>query len=162
MRAIEQSNWHFKSANINKFEPGLTTSSQPYRNTEGQMTHIQDNLSGRLVGFRLTSNGRASWKAPIGSPESQSVAMQFLVVAAVLLVAITSLMVPTFLVLPTVSIAALALAGVGSLMAYLSETATRKAGIRLWDAAGILALIGFGAAALSEPQVVFQILENGR
>lgn len=64
---------------------------------------------------------------------------------------------PAAPVLPMLSLVSLAAAGAVALLAWLSEAERHSDEITLWDVAGGLAFIGFGAGMLSRPEDVLQL-----
>ena len=83
-------------------------------------------------------------------------------VAAVLLLAVTVpptaflLLVRTPLLLPLMSLIALASAAIVALAAWWLSSDRHSAGITLWDISGAYGFIGFAAGMLSEPQQVLE------
>jgi hypothetical protein len=65
---------------------------------------------------------------------------------------------PRPLVLPILSLAAIAVAGLAALVAWVFPARPGGATITAWDVAGAFALIGCGAAMLSEPENVLNLL----
>jgi hypothetical protein len=65
--------------------------------------------------------------------------------------------VPRPLVLPVVSLAAIAAAALAALLAWAGASRRRDT-LTTWDIAGALAFIGCGAAMLSEPENVLDLL----
>jgi hypothetical protein len=66
--------------------------------------------------------------------------------------------VPRPLVLPVLSLAAFAVAALVALLAWTSRAKRRGDTLTAWDIAGACALIGCGAAMLSEPENVLNLL----
>jgi hypothetical protein len=58
------------------------------------------------------------------------------------------------LVLPSISVVALASAAIIALMAWCMSADRNSAGISLWDVSGAYAALGFAAGMLSDPQHV--------
>ncbi len=94
--------------------------------------------------------------AAAGSIQSQSEAIELIVVTAATLVIVAAWLLPAPLVLPSISIAALSFAGLVTLVAWRLKVSRNAYRLDAWDAAGIFALVGFGAGMLSEPQAVVQ------
>jgi hypothetical protein len=69
-------------------------------------------------------------------------------------------LVPHPLVLPTLSIVSLTVAGVIALLAYHSGADRHADGITPWDVAGVFALIWVVAGMLSEPEQVVQLFDH--
>jgi hypothetical protein len=65
---------------------------------------------------------------------------------------------PRPLVLPILSLAAIAVAGLAALVAWAFPPRRGGDTITAWDVAGAFALIGCGAAMLSEPENVLSLL----
>jgi hypothetical protein len=65
---------------------------------------------------------------------------------------------PGRVLLPAVSLAAIALAAVLALAAWARGARRRRPDATLWDACGILVFIGCGAAMLSQPESVLNLL----
>ena len=95
-----------------------------------------------------------------GAGPSQSTVIQLMLAAITTLMIPMSFLVPTELVLPSISIAALSLAVIIAFVAWYLKAAEgkEKSSVNLRDAAGVLALIGFGAGMVSEPEAVMQLL----
>ena len=62
------------------------------------------------------------------------------------------------LVLPSVSVVALASAAIIALAAWCMSADRNSTGISLWDVSGAYAFIGFAAGMLSDPQQVVELL----
>ena len=83
-------------------------------------------------------------------------------VSAVLLLAVTVpptgflLLTRTPLLLPSMSLVALATSAIVALAAWCSSSDRHGAGITLWDVSGAYAFIGFAAGMLSDPQQVLE------
>jgi hypothetical protein len=73
-------------------------------------------------------------------------------------IAVIAALVPRTLVLPVVSLAAVAAAMLVALLAWLVQARRRDDTITSWDIAGACALIGCAAAMLSEPENVLSLL----
>lgn len=105
---------------------------------------------------------RASALAPtaigLGLPQIWAVQLMLAVIAA-LAIPMTWL-VPTELVLPSISIVAVGLAFIIAAIAWSTKAAWYKESnsVNLRDVAGVFALIGFGAAMVSEPESVVQLI----
>jgi hypothetical protein len=84
----------------------------------------------------------------------------FLVVLAVwaeLFVALIAAFAPAQLILPILSIASLAAAAVCTLVAQVAGAERHSSRISAWDIAGGLALVGFVAGMVSDPEHVLQL-----
>ena len=83
-------------------------------------------------------------------------------VSAVLLLAVTVpptgflLLVRTPLLLPSMSLIALAISAIVASAAWCLSSDRHGAGITLWDISGAYAFIGFAAGMLSDPQQVLE------
>jgi hypothetical protein len=62
----------------------------------------------------------------------------------------------TPLLLPSMSLIALAVSAIVALVAWCLSSDQRGAGITLWDVSGAYAFIGFAAGMLSDPQQVLE------
>ena len=95
-----------------------------------------------------------------GAGPSQARVIQLMLAAIATLMIPMALLVPTELVLPSMSIAALSLAAIMFSVAWYFKAAEGKerSNVNWRDAAGVLALIGFGAGMVSEPEAVMQLL----
>jgi hypothetical protein len=84
-------------------------------------------------------------------------------VSAVLLLAVTVpptgflLLTRTPLLLPAMSLVALAVSAIVALAAWCLSSDHHGAGITLWDVSGAYAFIGFAAGMLSDPQPVLEL-----
>jgi hypothetical protein len=67
--------------------------------------------------------------------------------------------VPQPLVLPVLSLAALACAAVLALVAYWRRAPRHVENITLWDLAGVAALIGFAAGMLTGPDQILYFVD---
>jgi hypothetical protein len=72
--------------------------------------------------------------------------------------AVVAMLVPQPLVLPVVSLAAIAAGGLAALIAWLIRAKRRGNTITSWDVAGACVLIGCAAAMLSDPENVLNLL----
>lgn len=83
---------------------------------------------------------------------------------AVLLLAVTApsiaflLFVKTSLILPSLSLMSLGLAGLVALAAWTTSATNEGRHITLWDISGAYALVGFAAGMLSEPMQVVELM----
>jgi len=91
---------------------------------------------------------------------SQTFDIQLMLAVIATLVIPIALLVRTELVLPSISIAALSLAFIIAAVAWsLKSTKGEERGnVNFRDAAGVLALVGFGAGMVSEPEAIVQLL----
>lgn len=68
------------------------------------------------------------------------------------------LFIKTPLVLPSLSLISLALAGLVALAAWTTNAPRKKRHITLWDVSGAYALVGFAAGMLCEPAQVVELI----
>ena len=89
---------------------------------------------------------------------SASLVIPAAIVAASVLTLIA--LVPAPVILPALSLLALAGAGIMALVAWVSRAEHNSDGITLWDVSGAFAFIGFAAGMLSErqPENILQLL----
>jgi hypothetical protein len=113
---------------------------------EHPMTHWQ------TVHARTVRPGRDILSPPI-------VLAALAAAAAVPLLLLASLL-PPLLVLPVLSLAALAVAGGLSLAAWWRRAPRRADTITLWDLAGAAALIGFAAGMLTGPDHILHLINH--
>ena len=71
---------------------------------------------------------------------------------------LTLTLLPGRVMLPALSLAAIAVAALLALAAHLRDARRNQSDAALWDASGILVFIGCGAAMLSEPESVLNLL----
>jgi len=88
-------------------------------------------------------------------PHATLAVLTVLAAAPILLVAAVM---PRPLVLPTLSLTAIAAAALIALFAWTRRARQRGDTLTAWDVAGACALIGCGAAMLSEPENVLNLL----
>lgn len=100
---------------------------------------------------------------PVGSrsasgeiPDSNT-RLRVLFVLAALPVVIAAFAFPKAVALPAASLIALTLAAGVAFYAYRSGTHYRSRGLTFWDLAGMLAFIGFGAGAVSDPFAALEL-----
>ncbi|RAI35129.1 hypothetical protein [Rhodoplanes serenus] len=108
----------------------------------------RDNAS-RDKGWRDVSRPDPASRRDVAGPEGFGI----LALAAVALALIGARLLPSDLALPALSLAALVAAGVLALTAWAGK-APRRGDVSAWDVAGVLALLGFSAAMLSEAEHV--------
>jgi hypothetical protein len=115
-----------------------------------------------MIAWNRTMAGRRSLRGSVIEsvmqfvrPQATLAAMTLLAAAPIVLVAV---FVPRPLVLPVVSLVALAAAGLAALLAWLIRAKQRTNTITTWDVAGACALIGCAAAMLSDPENVLNLL----
>jgi hypothetical protein len=82
-----------------------------------------------------------------------------LAIAAALPLALLAAFLPRPMVLPALSLAALACAGLLSLAAYWRHAPRHVDSITLWDISGAAALIGFAAGMLSSPDQILSFFD---
>ena len=112
--------------------------------------HRQARARARIVALAPTA----------GAEPSQARVIQLMLAAIATLAIPMAALVPTELVLPSISIAALSLALIIAAVAWSLKAAEGKerGNVNLRDVAGVLALIGFGAGMVSEPEAVVQLV----
>jgi hypothetical protein len=81
-----------------------------------------------------------------------------LTAAAAAPILLLALMLPPALVLPALSLAALALAGHVAIAAWCARRDGDR--VTLWDIAGAIAFIGFAAGMISDPDHVVQLFDR--
>ena len=72
------------------------------------------------------------------------------------------LLLPAPLVLPSLSLSALAGAAALTLLAWWRNAAREAEHVTLWDVAGATALIGFAAGTLAEPEQIIDLFERSK
>jgi len=82
-----------------------------------------------------------------------------LAIAAAVPLALLAALLHRPVVLPSLSLAALACAGLLSLAAYWRRAPRHIDGITLWDLSGAAALIGFAAGMLSSPDQILSFFD---
>lgn len=92
-----------------------------------------------------------------GEVRDANVRLRILFVLAAFPAAAAALVFPKAIALPAASLISLALACGTAIYAYRSRVPYRARGLTFWDLAGMLALIGFGAGALTEPLAAVQL-----
>ncbi len=88
--------------------------------------------------------------------ERMNVTSAIILAASVIPLLALLIFVRTPLVLPSLSIVALASAGVISLTAWWMKADRDRPGISLWDVSGAYAFVGFAVGMLSDPQQVVE------
>lgn len=83
-----------------------------------------------------------------------------LVTLATLPILLVASLVPRTLVLPSLSLVAIAAAALAALVAWSLGTRRHGNTVTLWDIAGALMLIGCAAAMLSEPERILLTFDN--
>ena len=87
-----------------------------------------------------------------------NITLAFLLSTAAVPPLICVLLVPKLLILPALSIVAIASAGLVALFAWWAVAQSEGDRITFWDVSGTCALIGFAAGMLSEPEHVVELL----
>jgi hypothetical protein len=87
-------------------------------------------------------------------------ALAVLALLAAAPIALAAALMPRAAVLPALSLAALALAGVLGGIAWWRKASRHAASVTLWDAAGACVLIGCAAAMLSQPENLLQVFAS--
>lgn len=85
------------------------------------------------------------------------VRLRILFVLGALPAAAVALLAPKAIALPTASLVSLLLAAACAVYAWRARVNYRAQGLTFWDLAGMLAFIGFGAGALSEPLAALEL-----
>jgi len=83
--------------------------------------------------------------------------LRVLFILGVLPAAAIALLAPKAIALPAASLISLLLAATFAVYAWRARVNYRAAGLTFWDLAGMLALIGFGAGAMSEPAAALEL-----
>jgi VIT1/CCC1 family predicted Fe2+/Mn2+ transporter len=88
---------------------------------------------------------------------NSSTRLRVLFVLGALPAALVALFAPKAIALPAASLISLLLAFSFAIYAWRSGVNYRARGLTFWDLAGMLAFIGFGAGALSEPLAALEL-----
>lgn len=99
-------------------------------------------------------DSRDAVRARLPGPESK---LLLLVALAAAPAAVTLLAFPALPAMPLASLLSLCAALVTALFAYRYRVDYRSRKLTYWDLAGMLALIGFGTGALTDPNDVLQL-----
>lgn len=91
------------------------------------------------------------------SPDKADVRLRVLFVIAAIPAALVALFFPKVIALPAASFVSLILAAAMAIYAYRRGVAYRSRRLTHWDLAGMLALIGFGAGAVSDPIAALEL-----
>lgn len=83
--------------------------------------------------------------------------LRVLFILGALPAAAIALLAPKTIALPAASLVSILLAAAVALYAYRARVNYRSQGLTFWDLAGMLALIGFGAGAMSEPLAALEL-----
>jgi disulfide bond formation protein DsbB len=83
--------------------------------------------------------------------------LRVLFILGALPAAAIALFAPKAIALPAASLVSILLAAAVALYAYRSRVNYQAKGLTFWDLAGMLALIGFGAGAISEPAAALEL-----
>jgi VIT1/CCC1 family predicted Fe2+/Mn2+ transporter len=83
--------------------------------------------------------------------------LRVLFILGALPAALVAIFAPKAMALPAASMISLLLAGSVAIYAWRSGVHYRARGLTFWDLAGMLAFIGFGAGALSEPHAALEL-----
>lgn len=89
--------------------------------------------------------------------DSRNERLKVLFILAAVPAAVIALALPVNIALPAASGVSLLLAGAVAIYAYRTQAAYRSRRLTFWDLAGMLAFIGFGAGALSEPHAALEL-----
>lgn len=83
--------------------------------------------------------------------------LRLLFILGVLPTAVIALLAPKAVALPAASLVSIALAAGVAIYAWRAQVNYRSQGLTFWDLAGMLAFIGFGAGAMSEPLAALEL-----
>jgi hypothetical protein len=83
--------------------------------------------------------------------------LRVLFVLGALPAACVALFAPNAVALPAASLISILLAAAVAIYAYRARVNYRSQGLTFWDLAGMLAFIGFGAGAMSEPLAALEL-----
>jgi hypothetical protein len=83
--------------------------------------------------------------------------LRVLFILGALPAAAIALLAPKAVALPAASLVSILLAAAVAFYAYRARVNYRSQGLTFWDLAGMLALIGFGAGAMSEPLAALEL-----
>lgn len=103
-----------------------------------------------LSGFEPTRRSAAELR------DSQT-RLRVLFVLGAIPAACVALLAPKAVALPAASLVSLALALAVAIFAWRARVNYRAQGLTFWDLAGMLALIGFGAGAMSDPAAALEL-----
>jgi hypothetical protein len=127
-----------------------------------ESANVPDTFLSAATAWNSTMHGRRTLRdAATGAvlyhlaPHARLAALTGLAAAPIVLVAA---FVPRPLVLPVLSLAAVAAAALVALFAWVARARRRGDTITAWDIAGAFALIGCAAAMFSEPENVLDLL----
>lgn len=105
-----------------------------------------------LSGFEPVRN-----KTKSGSSWDARTRLRILFILGALPAAAIALLAPKTIALPTASLVSLVLAAALAIYAWRARVNYRAKGLTFWDLAGMLALVGFGAGAMSEPAAALEL-----
>ncbi|MBY0530995.1 MAG: hypothetical protein K2P86_03390 [Xanthobacteraceae bacterium] len=86
-----------------------------------------------------------------------SVRLRVLFILGALPAALIALLAPKAVALPAASLVSILLAAAVAAYAWRADVDYRAQGLTFWDLAGMLAFIGFGAGAVSEPFAALEL-----
>jgi len=86
-----------------------------------------------------------------------SIRLRVLFILGALPAALIALIAPKAVALPAASLVSTLLATTVAIYAYRARVNYRSQGLTFWDLAGMLAFIGFGAGAMSEPLAALEL-----
>jgi disulfide bond formation protein DsbB len=89
--------------------------------------------------------------------ENSRIRLRVLFVLGALPAAAVALIAPTAIALPTASLVSIILAALVAIYAYRARINYHAKGLTFWDLAGMLAFIGIGAGAMSEPAAALEL-----
>lgn len=89
--------------------------------------------------------------------ENSRIRLRVLFILGALPAATIALIAPRAIALPAASLVSIFLAAAVAIYAYHARTNYHAKGLTFWDLAGMLAFIGFGAGAMSEPLAALEL-----
>ncbi len=99
----------------------------------------------------------AHTNARVGPVGEASTRLRLLFVLGALPAALVAVLAPKPVALPLASLVSILLAAAVATYAFRARVNYRARGLTFWDLAGMLAFIGFGAGALSEPTAALEL-----
>ncbi len=105
-----------------------------------------------LTGFEPTRRSAAT-----GSRPDSRTRLRVLFVLGVIPAACVALLAPKSIALPAASLLSLVLALAVGIYAWRARVNYRAQGLTFWDLAGMFALVGFGAGAMSDPAAALEL-----
>lgn len=96
-------------------------------------------------------------REPAKEVRNPSVRLRVLFILGALPAALIALIAPKAVALPMASLVSILLASAVAFYAYRARVNYHAKGLTFWDLAGMLAFIGFGAGAMSEPVAALEL-----